>query len=230
MDGAKGKPPLSTGKRQAQPISPQLSAARAGAGRPRQPRGPTKRARSDDEPDPEPSPAQVICMSFRLAPLCMQHKSLLGIPPGWQAVKAHVYPHTRQSEMLHINNNLHKQLHLGNPDPTRILQHKILYMQPVLLPLKKPGGKPEKNFKRPQARANGAPNGRKERAQPAQADPGVERCFHTADRPHEGPVQENLAAPGHPNLGWRKLLLHATRLLTPGIKLFVPGLRVCKAS
>ena len=106
------------------------------------------------------------------------------------------------------------------------LQHEILYMQPpVLLPLKKPGGKPEKNFKRPQARANGAPNGRKEQAQPAQADLGIERCFHTADRPHGGPVQENLAAPGHPNLGCLELLLHAARLLTSGDKLCVPGLR-----
>ena len=63
MDGAKGKPLLSTGRRQVQPISPQLSAARAGAGKPRQPRGPSKRARSDDDPDPEPGPGQVTCLS-----------------------------------------------------------------------------------------------------------------------------------------------------------------------
>ena len=48
-------------------------------------------------------------------------------------------------------------------------------MQPALLPLKKAGGKPEKNFKRPQARANGAATGQNERPQPAQADPGIER-------------------------------------------------------
>ena len=97
MDGAKGKPPLSTGRRQVQPISPQLSVARAGADRPRQPRGPSKRARSDDEPDPELGPAQVTCLSF-YKPFSTLHAAQMTAQhaPIWQAALVHA------SEMLHV--------------------------------------------------------------------------------------------------------------------------------
>ena len=200
MDGAKGKPPLSTGKRQVQPISPQLSAARAGAGRPRQPRVPTKRARSDDEPDPEPGPSQVICLSCRLAALCMQHRYLLGIPLNGKLHRqmfsqyTRCLPNTTDYPRCFMLMTTCKSSCASDPQSMITTSHyDLLYMQPVLLPLKKPGGKPEKNFKRPQARANGAPEGRNERAQPGQADPGIERCFHTADRLHKESVQGSLA-------------------------------------
>ena len=75
MDGQKGK--FSTGKRQVQPISPQLKPARPGAGRPRATGMGSKRARSDDEsemPPPEPRTGQVMPSLQNLAcDLHLQH-------------------------------------------------------------------------------------------------------------------------------------------------------------
>ena len=48
-------------------------------------------------------------------------------------------------------------------------------MQPPLLPLKKAPGKHDKNFKRPQPRANGAVQGAPERPKPPPGEPGIER-------------------------------------------------------
>lgn len=51
----------------------------------------------------------------------------------------------------------------------------IHFAQSGLLPLKKVPGKPDKNFKRPQARPNGAAQGLPERAKPTSGEPGIER-------------------------------------------------------
>ena len=59
--------------------------------------------------------------------------------------------------------------------------HKIV--QSVLLPLKKVPGKPDKNFKRPQARANGAAQGQPNRPKPSSGEPGIERFISMA-RPY----------------------------------------------
>lgn len=53
-------------------------------------------------------------------------------------------------------------------------------MQTVLLPLKKVPGKLDKNFKRPQARANGAAQGQPDRPKPSSGEPGIERCAASA--------------------------------------------------
>ena len=114
-------------------------------------------------------------------------------------------------------------------EPRDLLSHlESLYMQTVLLPLKKPGGKSEKNFKRPQARANGAPNGQNEQAKPAQADPGIERSFTLLTDRMKGLCKKS-SSTWPPNLGCLKLLAHAARLLTPGNKLVTPGLCACMA-
>ena len=56
----------------------------------------------------------------------------------------------------------------------------LCLVQPALLPLKKVPGKPDKNFKRPQSRANGAAQGPPERPKPLSGDPGIERCLTSA--------------------------------------------------